>query len=83
MKRHYSIHYVFQDWLHWLTLPPILIRFALRLAVSEIQHVQGQRKSEMHRMTQTELEDLTDKSTLYTLRTYPEGPNFGPFRSKS
>ncbi len=29
----------------------ILVRFALRLAVSEIQHVQGQWKLEMHRMT--------------------------------
>ncbi len=59
----------------------ILVRFALRLAVSEIQHVQGGQKSEMHRMSQTELEHLTVKSTPYTLNTYPSGPNFGPFRS--
>ncbi len=30
---------------------------------------------------QTELEDLTVKGTLYTLSTYPWGPNCGPFRS--
>ena len=30
---------------------------------------------------QTELEDLTGKSIIYTLHTYPRGPNFGPFRS--
>ena len=30
---------------------------------------------------QTVLEDLTDKSTLYTLNTYPWGPNFALFRS--
>ena len=49
----------------------ILVRFALRLDVSEIQHVQGRRKSEMHQMTRTELEDLTVKGTLYKLNTYP------------
>ncbi len=30
---------------------------------------------------QTELEDLTVKSNLCTLNTYPWGPNFGPFHS--
>ncbi len=30
---------------------------------------------------QTELEHLTVKSTLYTLNTYPRGPNFDPFLS--
>ncbi len=30
---------------------------------------------------QTELQHLTVKSTLYTLNTYPRGPNFAPFRS--
>ena len=59
----------------------ILIYFALRLVISEIKHVHGGQKTEMHRMTQIELEDLTVKSTLYTLNTYPRGPNFGPFRS--
>ena len=29
----------------------------------------------------TELEQLTVKSILYTLNTYPWGPNFGPVRS--
>ena len=48
-----------------------MVRFTLRLAVAEI-HVQGQRKSEMHRMTQTELGTLDVKSTLYTLKAYPE-----------
>ncbi len=33
----------------------ILVCFGLQLAVSEIQHVQGQRKSEMHRMTLNEM----------------------------
>ncbi len=28
-------------------------------------------------MTQTEIEHLTNKSTLYKLNTYPRGPNFG------
>ncbi len=32
-------------------------------------------------MTQTELEHLTVKSTLYTLNTCPSSPKFGPFRS--
>ena len=35
------------------------------------------KKSEMHRMTPI----WTAKSTLYTLITYPWGPNFRPFRS--
>ncbi len=34
----------------WAVEAQILVRFALRLAVSEI-HVQGRRKSKMHRMT--------------------------------
>ena len=34
-------------------MPQILVRFTLRLAISEI-YVQGGRKSEMHQMTQTE-----------------------------
>ena len=50
----------------------ILVRFGLRFAVSVIQHVQGRRKSKMHQWPQTELEDLTVKSTLYTPSTYPE-----------
>ncbi len=57
------------------------MRFALRLAVSEIQHVQGRRKSELHRTSPTELEHLTVKITLYALNIYPRGPNFGSFRS--
>ncbi len=32
-------------------------------------------------MTQTDLEHLTVKTTLYTLKTYPWGPNFRPFCS--
>ena len=32
-------------------------------------------------MTQTELEHLTVKSTLYKSKTYPWGPSFGPFCS--
>ena len=43
----------------------MLVRFTLRLAVSEIQ---GRQKSEIHRM---KLEHLTVKSTLYTLNAYP------------
>ena len=30
---------------------------------------------------QIELKHLTVKTTLYTLNTYPRGPNVGPFRS--
>ncbi len=52
----------------------ILVLFALRLAVSEIQHVQGQRKSETE-WPQTELEHLTVKSTLYILHIPPR-PKF-------
>ncbi len=48
-----------------------------------ISDIQGRQKSEMHRKTQTELEHLTVKSTLYTLNTYPWGPNFRPFRSST
>ena len=48
----------------------IWVRFALRLADSEIQNVQGGQKSEVHRMTLTELENLTVKSTPYTLNIY-------------
>ena len=33
----------------------------------------------MHQMTQTDFEHLTVKSTLYTLKTYPRGPNLSPF----
>ena len=36
---------------------------------------------EMHQWPQTELEHLTVKTTLYTLNTYPWGPNFSPFHS--
>ncbi len=46
----------------------ILVRFALWLAVSEIQHVQGQRKSEMHRMTPNWTWTLnSQKYSLYTI----------------
>ena len=57
----------------------ILVLFALRPLFFKTQ---GRRKSEMHRMTPTELEHLTVKSTLYTLNTCPciaWGLNFGPF----
>ena len=39
--------------IHYILTPEaqILVRFTLRLAVSEIKHVQGRQKSEMHRMT--------------------------------
>ena len=43
----------------------IVVCFVLRLAVSMIQHVQGRQKSEMHRITPTELEYLTAKSTIH------------------
>ena len=56
----------------------ILIRFALWLAVSEIQGRQNQKFTEW---PQTELEHLTINTTLYTLNTYPWGPKFAPFCS--
>ncbi len=44
-----------------------LVRFALRLAISEIQHVQGQRKLEMHRMTPNATWTLnSQKYSIYT-----------------
>ncbi len=55
----------------------MLVRFALRLGVSEIQ---GRQNQKCTKWPQTELEHLTVKSTLYTLNTYLWGPNFGPFR---
>ena len=55
-------------------------RFALRLAVSDIQ---GWRNRKWTEWPQTDLEDLTVKSTLYTLNTYPWGPNFRQFRSST
>ncbi len=61
-----------------MTEAKILVRFALRLTVSEIQ---SRHKSEMHRMIPTKNEDLTVKSTLYTLTMYPWCLHFGPFRS--
>ncbi len=50
----------------WTCLAQILVRFALRQAVSKIQ---GRQKSEMHRMTKTDIELLTVNITLYTLNT--------------
>ncbi len=54
-----------------------LVRFTLRLATSEIQHVQGHQKSEMHRMTddrpQIELKHKHPKHNKYLL---PLTPNF-------
>ncbi len=59
----------------------ILVRFALRLAVSETQHVQGGRKSEMHRMIPNWTWTLnSQKYSMYT-KYLPWCPNFGPFRS--
>ena len=49
----------------------MLVRFALRLAVSDIQHVQGRRNRKYTETPQTEIEHLTFKSTPYTLNTYP------------
>ena len=60
---------------------PHLVRFGLRLFVSAIQHTQSLWKWEMHRMPQIELGHSTVKCSLYTLNTYPRGPNFGPSRS--
>ncbi len=47
-----------------------LVRFALGLAVSEIQHVQGLWKMEMHRMTPNW--SWTLNSQKYPTYTYPE-----------
>ena len=60
-----------------------LVRFALRLAVSEKQHVQGGQNRKCTEWPQNELKHLTVKSTLYTLHTYPCDPNFNPFCSIS
>ncbi len=52
----------------------ILVHFALRPLVFEIYKVA--RKSEMQRITQTELEHLAVKSTFFTQNTSPTGPLF-------
>ncbi len=64
----------------YLLQRPNLVRFALRLTVSGI-HVQGRKKSEMHRVTPnwTSTFNSQIKYPMYT--NYPWGPNFGPFRS--
>ncbi len=60
----------------------ILVRFALQLAVSDIYNMYKVSKNQKcTEWPQTELSHLTVKSTLYTLNTYPYGPNFRPFRS--
>ena len=64
----------------------ILVSFALRLAICEIQMYNMYKVGENRKCTewpQTELEHLTVKSTLHTLNTYPWGPKFGPFHSKT
>ena len=48
----------------------IVVRFALRLVVSEI-YVQVVKNRKCTEWPQTEYEHLTVKSTLYTLNTYP------------
>ena len=61
---------------------PILVRFALRVFVSEIQYVYKVGENwKGTEWSQIELEHLTVKSTLYTLCTYPRSPNFGTLRS--
>ena len=61
----------------------IVVRFALRLAVYEIQYVQlslakiGIAPNNLN----LNLKLLTVKGTLYTLNTYLWRPNFGPFCS--
>ena len=47
---------------HWAQ---IVAGFALRLAVSEIQRIQGRQNGKCTELTQTELEHLTVQSTLY------------------
>ena len=51
----------------------IQVRFVLRSEVSEIRG--------RNAPNDPKLEQLTVKNTLYTLHTYPLGPNFGPFHS--
>ena len=54
----------------------ILVRFALLLAVSEIK---GRQKAEMPRETPNWTWRLNSQTySIYTLNTYPWGPNFGP-----
>ncbi len=65
---------VYTKYLHHLEAQ-ILVRFALRLAVTEIQNVQGQRKSEMHWMTPNWAWRLnSQKYSIYT--------KYLPLRSK-
>ncbi len=49
-----------------------MVRFALRLAVSKILHVQGWQSRKCTELPQTKLKHLTVKSTLYTLNTFPK-----------
>ena len=53
----------------------MLVRFALWLAVSEIQHVQGPQKSETHRMTPNWTWTLNNQK-------YPTYTKYLPLRSK-
>ena len=56
-----------------LLMSKVLIRFALRLAVSEIKHVQGRRKTETHRMTPNQ---------TWTLNSHPIYTKYLPLRPK-
>ena len=56
----------------------ILVFFSLQSGFFEIQGCRNQKCTEW---PQSELENLTVKSTLYTLKTHPKGPNFYLFRS--
>ena len=61
---------------------PKFLVLILRFAVSEIQHVQGRLKSEMHQITLKLTWTLnSQRNSTYTKYLMPWGPNFGPFRS--
>ncbi len=65
---------------HWILTPKaqISICFALRPGIFKIQAC---RKSEWTQWPQNDLNHWSVKSTLCTLNTHPQGPNFTPFRS--
>ncbi len=66
--------------IHWILTPEsqISIRFALLPAIFEIQACQN---SKCTKWPQNDLNHWSDKSTLCTVNTHPQGPNLTLFRS--
>ncbi len=76
-------HLTFKSTLHTLiTLEAQrFVSFALRRAIFKIQGCVNKKNRKCTEWLQNDLEDLTVKNTMYTVTTYPRGPNFAPLRS--